>query len=82
MGSFVVGTGDCPELLLPSRIPYLQLNNIPVDRDGSDWRDEYLNLKSTPIVVRWLSVNLSSVNLCKSADLPTDELPTITILNK
>lgn len=35
-------------------------------------------MKSTPMVVRWLYVNLSSVNRWSRADLPTEELPTMT----
>ena len=43
----------------------------------------YLNhTKSTPIVEIKASVKVSSQNLINNEDLPTDESPTIIILNR
>jgi hypothetical protein len=34
--SSVVCGGDCPEALLPCRVPYLELHSLPIQVDGPD----------------------------------------------
>lgn len=52
LSALVVGACDCPEALLASSVPNLQLDARIVELKSSEWAGEYLNLKSTPIVAR------------------------------
>ena len=77
---FVIALYDRSKAFLPCRVPQLQLDEISLDVEGSYFRGEYLNLKSTPIVGRRFSSNESSAYLRRRAVLPTPEGPTKTTL--
>ena len=50
--AFVVGTRYRAEALLSGCVPNLQLDYAAVEGEGPGWWWGYLNLKSTPMVVR------------------------------
>ena len=80
--SFVVSTSNGSEAFLTRSVPYLKLNIISSNIDCSVLLDTYLNLKSTPIVARYVYWNISSVNLRKRDDFPTELFPIKTTLKR
>lgn len=81
IGTSVVGSRERPELLLPCLIQLLPAVSQMANRTSSCSITIFLNMKSTPMVMSWLSLKSPSMNLLKIEDLPTEDSPTRTNLN-
>ena len=82
MSSFVVGGSDGLEPLLPCSVPDLQLNRASSRLEGPDLKVDSNRGKETELNQRYLSLKMLSENLRRRLDLPTEELPMSSSLNR